>query len=101
MGSRGADCKAAPELRHIRGAEDRPHTRRRDVGGEPATEQALAVRRAAFDIGGGLRVAAVADRMLAVIDDVHQRAAALGERSDDAAHQAVAAAADAAFRSWR
>ena len=62
----------------IRRAQNRPHTRRRDVRIQAATEQALAVRGAAFDIGGGLHIAALADRVLAVIDDVHQWAAALG-----------------------
>lgn len=76
--------------------QNRPHARRRDVGIEPAAEQALPVRGAAFDVRRGLHIAALPDRVLAIVDDVHDRAAALGERGDDAAHQAVAAAADAA-----
>ena len=76
--------------------QNRPNTRRRNVGVQPAAEQALSVRRAAFDIGRGLHIAALADRVFAIVDDVHHRAAAFAERGDDARHQAVAAAADAA-----
>src|SRR3546814_6521679 len=85
------------ESRPIRRAQNRPYARRRDVGIEAAAEQALSVGGAAFDVSCGLNIAALADRVLAVIDDVHDRTAGLRQRGDDAAHQAVAAAADAAL----
>src|SRR3546814_830240 len=85
------------ESRPIRRAQNRPYARRRDVGIEAEAEQALSVGGAAFDVSCGLNIAALADRVLAVIDDVHDRTAGLRQRGDDAAHQAVAAAADAAL----
>ena len=88
-------CIAKSQLSPIGRRQDRPHARGRDVGVEAAAEQALAVRRAAFEVGRGLHSAALADGVLAEVDDVHHGAAAFAERGDDARRQAVAAAADA------
>src|SRR5690606_9679108 len=81
----------------VGGAQDGAHAGGRDIGIEPAAKEALSVGRAALDIGGCLHVAALADCVLGVIDDVHHRAARLRERGNDTRHEAVTAAADAAF----
>lgn len=64
-----------PTLSPVRRRQNRPHARRRDVGIQPAAEQALPVDGAALHIGRGLHIAALADRVLAIVDDVHDRAA--------------------------
>jgi hypothetical protein len=79
--------------RRVRRAQHRAHRSRRDVRIHADAEDRPPVVGAAFDIGGGLRVCAVADRMLAIIDHVERRPGRR-ERGDHARDQAVAAPGD-------
>ena len=58
----------------VRRAEHRADAGGGDVGVDADAEHRAAVGGAAFDIGGGLRVGAVADRVLAIVDDVERGA---------------------------